>query len=75
MIDAIKENNKLRNQQMCNMPASEMTKREQMSLHILSGIFKNESTNERGERLTYEEMVVQAVHITDLLIEKINSNI
>lgn len=25
MIDAIKENNKLRNQQMGNMPASEMT--------------------------------------------------
>ena len=75
MLDIIKENNKLRTQQMGNMPASEMTKREQMSLHILSGIFKNESTNESGERLTYEEMVVQSVNIADLLIEKINSNI
>ena len=52
-----------------------MTKREQMALHILSGIFKNESTNERGERLTYEEMVDNAVNIADLLIEKLNSNI
>ena len=59
MNDAIKENNKMRAQQMANIPASEMTKREKMALHILSGIFKNESTNERGERLTYEEMVVQ----------------
>lgn len=75
MSDAIKENNKLRTQQMGNMPASEMTKREQMALYILSGIFKNESTNERGSRLTYEEMVDNAVNISDLLIEKINSNL
>lgn len=75
MNDAMKENNKLRNQQIGNRPSSEMTKREQMSLHILGGIFKNESTNERGERLTYGEMVVQAVNITDLLIEKLNSNL
>jgi hypothetical protein len=75
MSDSIKENNKLRTQQMGNMPASEMTKREQMALYILSGIFKNGSTNERGERLTYEEMVDNAVNISDLLIEKINSNL
>ena len=75
MTDAIKENNKLRTQQIGNIPASEMTKREKMALYILSGIFKNESTNERGSRLTYEEMVDNAVNITDLLIEKINSNI
>ena len=75
MSDAIKENNKLRTQQMGNMPASEMTKREQMALYILSGILKNESTNERGSRLTYEEMVDNAVNISDLLIEKINSNL
>ena len=75
MSDAIKENNKLRTQQIGNMPASEMTKREQMALHILSGIFKYESTNERGERLTYEEMVDNSMNIADLLIEKLNSNI
>lgn len=75
MLDAIRENNKLRTQQIGNMSASEMTKREQMALHILSGIFKNESTNERGERLTYEEMVDNSVYIADLLIEKLNSNL
>jgi len=69
MSDAIKENNKLRTQQMGNMPASEMTKREQMALHILSGIFKND------DALTYDEMVEEALTLTDLLIEKINSNI
>ena len=69
MNDAIKENNKMRAQQMANIPASEMTKREKMALHILSGIFKNDDT------FSYEEMVDNAVHIADLLIEKINSNL
>jgi hypothetical protein len=69
MIDTIKENNKLRTQQMGNMPASEMTKREQMALHILSGIFKND------DALTYDEMVDNAIVLSDLLIEKINSNL
>ena len=69
MIDTIKENNKLRTQQMGNMPASEMTKREQMALHILSGIFKND------DALTYDEMVDNAIVLSDLLIEKIKSNL
>ena len=69
MTDAIKENNKLRTQQIGNMPASEMTKREQMSLHILSGILTTDNT------FSYEEMVDNAVHIADLLIEKLNSNL
>ena len=69
MSDAIKENNKLRTQQIGNMPASEMTKREQMALHILSGILTTDNT------FSYEEMVDNAVYITDLLIEKLNSNL
>ena len=69
MLDIIKENNKLRTQQIGNMPASEMTKREQMSLHILSGILTTDNT------FSYEEMVDNAVNISDLLIEKINSNL
>lgn len=69
MIDAIKENNKLRIQQMGNMSASEMTKREQMALNILNGILTTDNT------FSYEEMVDNAVYISDLLIEKLNSNI
>jgi hypothetical protein len=69
MNDSIKENNRLRTQQLGNRPASEMTKREQMALHILSGIFKND------DALTYDEMVEEALTLTDLLIEKINSNL
>ena len=69
MSDTIKENNKLRTQQMGNMPASEMTKREQMALHILSGIFKND------DALTYDEMVDNAIVLADMLIEKLNSNL
>ena len=69
MLDIIKENNKSRTQQIGNMPASEMTKREQMSLHILSGILTTDNT------FSYEEMVDNAVNISDLLIEKINSNL
>jgi hypothetical protein len=68
MIDSIKENNKLRTEQLGNRPASEMTKREQMALHILSGIFKND------DALTYDEMVEEALTLTDLLIEKLNNN-
>ncbi len=68
MSDSIKENNKLRNEQLGNRPASEMTKREQMALHILSGIFKND------DALTYEEMVEETLTLTDLLIEKLNNN-
>ena len=69
MLDAIRENNKLRTQQIGNMPASEMTKREQMALHILNGILTTDNT------FSYEEMVDNAVYITDLLIEKLNSNL
>ena len=69
MSDAIKENNKLRTQQIGNMSASEMTKREQMALHILNGILTTDNT------FSYEEMVDNAVNISDLLIEKINSNL
>ena len=69
MSDAIKENNKLRTQQIGNMPASEMTKREQMALHILNGILTTDNT------FSYEEMVDNSVYIADLLIEKLNSNI
>ena len=69
MSDAIKENNKLRTQQIGNMPASEMTKREQMALHILNGILTTDNT------FSYEEMVDNSVNIADLLIEKLNSNI
>ncbi len=68
MSDSIKENNKLRTEQLGNRPASEMTKREQMALHILSGIFKND------DALTYDEMVEEALTLTDLLIEKLNNN-
>ena len=69
MKEIIDENNKLRTQQIGSRPASEMTKREQMALHILSGLFKNDDT------LSYEEMVENAVHIADLLVEKLSSNI
>ena len=68
MNETIKENNRLRNEQLGNRPASEMTKREQMALHILSGIFKND------DALTYDEMVDNAIVLADLLVEKLNNN-
>lgn len=68
MNETIKENNRLRNEQLGNRPASEMTKREQIALHILSGIFKND------DALTYDEMVDNAIVLADLLVEKLNNN-
>lgn len=68
MNEIINQNNKLRTEQLGNRPASEMTKREQIALHILSGIFKND------DALTYDEMVDNAIVLADLLVEKLNNN-
>lgn len=70
MIDAIRENNKLRTQQIGNMPASEMTKREQMALSILEGLLSK--SNCEGSEDFY---VDKAISLADMLIEKLNSNL
>ena len=65
----MRENNKLRTQQIGNTPATEMTKREQMALSILEGLLsKNTLDND-------DFYVSKAVSLADLLIEKLNSNI
>lgn len=64
-MGAIEENNKMRVQQLGEVLASEMTKREKMATEILSGLSgKND--------LTFEQMVDYAIKLTDSLIEKLN---
>jgi hypothetical protein len=67
-MDTIKENNKLRTEQLGNRPASEMTKREQMALHILNGLLSN------NNEIDVSELVKSAVNFTDLLISELNKN-
>lgn len=70
MKDAMKENNRLRNQQMGNRKIDELTKREHIAALALQGLLAN------GSRLydNDKEIVDEAVYITDLLIEKLNQN-
>jgi hypothetical protein len=70
MKDAMKENNRLRNQQMGNRKIDELTKREHIAALALQGLLAN------GSRLydNDQEIVDEAVYITDLLIEKLNQN-
>lgn len=64
-MSAIEENNKMRTQQLGEMPASEMTKREKMATEILAGL------SGRND-ITIEQMLDQAIKLTDSLIEKLN---
>lgn len=64
-MSAIEENNKMRTQQLGEMPASEMTKREKMATEILSGL------SGRND-ITIEQMLDYAIKLTDSLIEKLN---
>ena len=70
MKDAIEENNRLRNQQMGNRKIDELTKREHIAALAIQGLLAN------GSRLydNDQEIVDEAVYITDLLIEKLNQN-
>ena len=52
------------------MPASEMTKREQMALSILEGLLSK--SNCEGSEDFY---VDKAISLADMLIEKLNSNL
>jgi hypothetical protein len=67
-MNPIKENNKLRTEQLGNQPASEMTKREKMALEILNGLLI--SSNE----IDVSELSKSAVHFADLLISELNKN-
>jgi hypothetical protein len=64
-MSAIEENNKMRTQQLGEMPASEMTKREKMATEILAGL------SGRND-ITIEQMLDHAIKLTDSLIEKLN---
>lgn len=64
-MSAIEENNKMRTQQLGEIPASEMTKREKMATEILAGL------SVRND-ITIEQMLDQAIKLTDSLIEKLN---
>ena len=65
-MNSIEENNKMRTDQLGQRPASEMTKREQMALHILNGLLSN------NNELDVSELVKSAVNFTDLLISELN---
>jgi len=67
-MNPITENNKLRTEQLGNLPASEMTKREKMALEILNGLLI--SSNE----IDVSELSKSAVHFADLLISELNKN-
>lgn len=64
-MSAIEENNKMRTQQLGEMPASEMTKREKMATEILAGLSCRND-------ITIEQMLDHAIKLTDSLIEKLN---
>jgi hypothetical protein len=65
-MSSIEENNKMRTGQMGQRPASEMTKREQMALHILNGLLSH------NNEIDVSELVKSAVNFTDLLISELN---
>lgn len=70
MKDTIEENNRLRNEQLGNRSANELTKREHFAALALQGLLAN------GSRL-YDsdlEIVDESVHIADLLVAKLNEN-
>jgi hypothetical protein len=69
-MSTIEENNKLRIQQLGEVRASEMTKREQMALSILEGLLSN--YDYKGLEEFY---VDEAISLADILIEKLNKNI
>lgn len=70
MKDTIEENNRLRNEQLCNRSANELTKREHFAALALQGLLAN------GSRLYDDdlEIVDESVHIADLLVAKLNEN-
>ena len=69
-MSKIEENNNLRIQQLVEVRASEMTKREQMALSILEGLLSN--YDYKGLEEFY---VDEAISLADILIEKLNKNI
>ena len=72
-MSTIEENNKLRIQQLGEVRASEMTKREHMALSILEGLLSNFDYNQyEGCEDFY---VDEAISLADKLIEKLNRNI
>ena len=72
-MSTIEENNKLRIQQLGEVRASEMTKREHMALSILEGLLSNFDHNQyEGCEDFY---VGEAISLADKLIEKLNRNI
>ena len=70
MKDAMKENNRLRTQQMGNRKVDELTKREHIAALALQGLLANGSKLYDND----QEIVDEAVYITDLLIDKLNQN-
>jgi len=64
-MGALEENNKMRIQQLGEVPASEMTKREKIAIEILNGLLSN-------PYLDAESVIDHAIIITDLLIQKLN---
>ena len=70
MKDAMKENNRLRTLQMGNRKVDELTKREHIAAMALQGLLANGSKLYDND----QEIVDEAVYITDLLIEKLNQN-
>jgi len=64
-MGALEENNKMRIQQLGEVPASEMTKREKIAIEILNGLLSN-------PYLDAEPVIDHAIIITDLLIQKLN---
>lgn len=70
MKDAIEENNRSRIKHLGNRSANELTKREHIAALTLQGLLANGRNRYEND----EEIVDDAISITDLLIEKLNQN-
>ena len=69
MKDTIEENNRLRNEQLGNRSANELTKREHFAALALQGLLASKLYG------SCKAAVDESVYIADLLVEKLNTKL
>ena len=68
MNDIIKENNQLRESQILNTKANEMSKVEFVSMNILNGLLTNSNLND----IDVDEITDKAIELSKSLIKKLS---
>lgn len=68
MNDIIKENNQLRESQILNTKANEMSKVEFVSMNILNGLLTNSNFND----IDVDEITDKAIELSKSLIKKLS---